>query len=217
MNKLELESVSFLNESPTIGIGIGLVALYATFIAGVAFYAKKKLGKYYKDYKNKNNIKSDTYKRGPTLEERVEGYCKVYKIDKNFFDKLTKKYKTEKEVYNDMLHDAKEIANKIKTSDIFKANCNEAEKYFKDHYTDEPADKFNYNFFKSIISISEGVDGYETTMQILDSYQDVIIYMNWIVNDIADMLEIKYSDYLKGGISTGDGDEGTIYYSINIK
>ena len=116
-----------------------------------------------------------------------------------------------------MLHDAKEIANKIKTSDIFKANCNEAEKYFKDHYTDEPADKFNYNFFKSIISIGEGVNGYETTIQILDSYQDVIIYMNWIVNDIADMLEIKYSDYLQGGISTGDGDEGTIYYSINIK
>ena len=204
MNKLELEleSVSFLNESPTIGIGIGLIALYASVVAGLGYYYKKKISKQLKD--NKTNTKPKRIKL-PTRDQVIDGFNKAYNIDKSFFNLVEKDYKDKREVYNDMEADAKFIANKIASSNIFKVNCDEAMKSL-------PDEKIN----KDIIDIDEGVNGYDESMQILDTDQDVITAMNWIVYDIAEILEIKYSDYL-GYIDTGDGDEGTIYYSINIK
>ena len=203
MNKLELEleSVSFLNESPTIGIGIGLIALYASVVAGIGYYYKKKISKQLKD----NTNTKPKYIKQPTRDQVIDGFNKAYNIDKSFFNLVEKDYKDKREVYNDMEADAKFIANKIASSNIFKVNCDEAMKSL-------PDEKIN----KDIIDIDEGVNGYDESMQILDTDQDVITAMNWIVYDIAEILEIKYSDYL-GYIDTGDGDEGTIYYSINIK
>lgn len=198
MNKLELENVSFLNESPTIGIGIGLIALYASVVAGLGYYYKKKI-------KQLKNNKTNNTNTKPTRDQVIDGFNKAYNIDKSFFNLVEKDYKDKREVYNDMEADAKFIANKIASSNIFKVNCDEAMKSL-------PDEKIN----KDIIDIDEGVNGYDESMQILDTDQDVINAMNWIVYDIAEILEIKYSDYL-GYIDTGDGDEGTIYYSINIK
>lgn len=204
MNKLELESVSFLNEE-AIGLSIGLIALYASVVAGLGYYYKKKISKQLKDNKAYNANTKPKYTKQPTRDQVIDGFNKAYNIDKSFFNSVEKDYKDKREVYNDMLHDAKFIANKITSSNIFKVNCDEAMKSLPDEKID-----------KGIIDICEGVNGYDETIQILNADQDVIIAMNWIVYDIADMLDLKYAKYT-GGIGTGDGDEGTIYYSINIK
>lgn len=216
-NKLNLENTYFLNEDAMLGISIGLIAFYSSFIAGIAYYAKKKYDKYKKDKDSKK--KSIPIKKAKVLsvEEEIDGYNKVYHIDKSFLNPVDKDYKTTEDVFNDMKHDAKQLANKITSSDIFKYNCDEAKVYLKHAgYTVEELAKMDYNFFKNAINIEEGVDGYEEMMKILDEDQLVIISMNWICIDIARMLEIKYKNYVDG-IDIGDGDEGCLYYYLHLK
>lgn len=215
-NKLNFEDTYFLNEDAMLGISIGLIALYSSFIAGVAYYAKKKYDKYKKDNKSKE-IQTKKERRILSLQEKIDGYNKVYHIDKSFLNPIDKDYKSTKDIFNDMLKDAKYIANKITSSDVFKANCDEAKVYLKHRgYTVEDIAKIDYDFFKNAISIEEGINGYEETMQILDEDQDVMVAMNWITSDIGNMLEMKYMNYVSN-MDIGEGDEGHLYYNLHLK
>lgn len=216
-NKLNFEDTYFLNEDVMLGISIGLIAIYSSFIAGIAYYAKKKYDKYKKDKDSKKKSLPIKKVKIPSIKEQIDGYNKVYHIDKSFLNPIDKDYKSTKDVFNDMLKDAKQIANKITSSDVFKANCDEAKIYLKNRgYTVEDLAKIDYNFFKNAISIEEGVNGYEETMRILDEDQDVMVAMNWITSDIGNMLEMKYVDYVSN-MDIGEGDEGHLYYNLHLK
>lgn len=64
------------------------------------------------------------------------------------------------------------------------------------------------------IQINEGINGWEESIEVVhDAPQEVNVLLMPITDDLATMLKIRFKDWISG-VSTGDGDEGHIYYML---
>ena len=182
----------------------------------------------------------DKKKRQKEMDEKEKEYAKNYAADckKRYEDNLkfaqdAKKYysitgmdeidvgffKDKKEVFNSILKDCKDWVKKIINSKAFEDNANELihneelMKLIQDEYGEYY--KPSLSRFRSIFKVKEGIAGYEESIHIIDGSQSENVEFGWVCGDLSRMLEIKYNNYLSN-ISTGDGDEGHIYYTIKV-
>lgn len=64
------------------------------------------------------------------------------------------------------------------------------------------------------IQINEGINGWEESIEVVhNAPQEVNVLLMPITDDLATMLKIRFKNWITG-VSTGDGDEGHIYYQI---
>lgn len=64
------------------------------------------------------------------------------------------------------------------------------------------------------IQINEGINGWEESIEVVhEAPQEVNVLLMPITDDLATMLKIRFKNWISG-VSTGDGDEGHIYYQI---
>lgn len=142
---------------------------------------------------------------------------------------------TPENIYKHMLADATKWFRKIQNSQPFK----QAVKKLVDDYNALPAEtrhdynsvddgknwpgwafgeaahrpgfKPTYSFFNGAFKPSEGVNGWEESMEYSDWEQDQITsFLAAWAYDVAELLEQKYGI----GIDLGDGDEGHFYYNL---
>lgn len=202
--------VRFINES------VGEIFLFSALAVAIAILADRKN----KDRENKEKIqkqKEECEKRRKDTEKFVQDCQKHYNIT-NILPKLDTDFDSTEKVYESMLKDVKSwtrnITNSVPFKEFVKQLADDPKRVEYIFYSHKPTPTVSY--FKTIVVPSEGVNGYNESMQIIEGSQDECVEFGWITDDIAKMCEIKYSKYLKGGVSTGDGDEGHIYYKINI-
>lgn len=212
--------VRFINESLA---EIGVYAIITALAASIALINAHKQSKE-KDkekYKNLQKVKEECEKRRKSNELFIQDCSKHYGIN-NLVPKIESgHFKDTKSLYNSMEMDCKGWVLKISNSKIFKSYVNEllnnpdAMESIMIEYDGgkRPESSYTLSYFKSILKVDEGINGYSDSMQIIDGSQSENIEFGWIVNDIARMLEIKYEHYV-GRVGTGDGDEGTVYYEI---
>ena len=130
-----------------------------------------------------------------------------------------KKFVSEKDVYNDMITNGNRWLNSIKNSKAFKDYCQELisnkeemEHLFSD-YVKPPTASVSY--FKSILKLHEGINGYKESIEVINGSQMERIYFGWVCDELSKMYEIVYPDNV-GSVGCGDGDEGHLYYEISI-
>ena len=212
------ENVFFLNEAAVPYIAIGLLA----GVAGVANLVEKKKRDKETAKEEKKRIKQaeeQAEQHRKALKNRIEtnkeAYKKCYGIE---IDETDKEYSNSRELFNDMLKDAKVWLSKIINSKIFKENIDELlnnEKRVNDiinYYNPKP--KLDIDWFKYCLFIKEGITGYKESIEFCDEDQNVQIELDWVGKDIANMLTIKYHQYI--GEAETDHDKGHIFYNIDI-
>lgn len=206
------EQVEFLNED-----GILAPLLLTAAIAGAAALAdlvSKRKRKEENDKKAAEAAKraeEESKKKAQELESFIKDAKKHYGIS---VEKLTEdKNNSEDPKYYDMvLKDVKEWTTKIINSKIFKDYCTELLKdndtldLIKDEYGETY--KPSYSNFKSLFKPKEGINGLKESIEICEGSQCERIKFGWINYDIARLVNYKYGFK----VSTGDGDEGHIYY-----
>lgn len=105
--------------------------------------------------------------------------------------------------------DAKKYLAAMKRTKIYKdylERCvEEGQHDWNEHWTTQELDR--------AVSIQEGVNGWEESIQVIDDSQEMCIVLGDVVWDLAEMFEARFANYITD-VSTGDGDEGHIYYMI---
>lgn len=124
---------------------------------------------------------------------------------------------TNSQVLSDMRSTVAKWITSIKSSTLFKQNLQAiisdetvVKRIAEEYGIDES--KITASFLEKHIRLQEGIAGWNDSMQICDGTQSERIEMNWLVADIAQMLRYRYGKYISP--STGDGDEGHIYYQL---
>ena len=175
--------------------------------------------KYREEYKQKNAERLEKEKKEKEEKQHKEYTEKHEKKLQDWKDnygisieRVNTEYDDPKKFYNDIVSDCKSWLTKILNSSTFKEKIENllADEKELENIDHNAGSKPSLSYFKSIFKIKEGVNGWTETIQVCDGSQDECIYFNWIVYDLADMIDEKYDL----GCSCGDGDEGHIYYDI---
>ena len=172
-------------------------------------------------FKNRKLKKEQDAKNKVTSEARE-------KFMKEAFAKVDQKYKlssmTEQEYKNfinkflDQLEiDLKKILKPLNSKENINAVKDSYIKDLKNWYKDNPKELENEiayaerEFRPGLFKIVENCGQY---ICIIDGDQDINTACGSVVDEVAEALELKYSDFVDAGlfsIGTGDGDEGCIY------
>lgn len=166
--------------------------------------------------------RADTAKKSGPPQYGPEYIKKTYGIT---IIPLSEPPKDEKEMIFKIKADLMQWLGFIKSSDVYRQNILEIANAWKNG---DPGEGHKYHGlfsdpkFKAtpvnlskMIHAAEGVNGWAESAEIIDGDQEFCVEMGWVCSDLADMLRLRYGKML-GGISSGDGDEGHVYYQINL-
>lgn len=106
--------------------------------------------------------------------------------------------------------------HKLKTSPLIRATIEEHIKEWGEglaYYFGVPIEKVTVDMCLKTLHVAEGVNGWDTTVEICGEGQDVSLTCGTVCFELADMLKFSYRNYLKY-TGAGDGDEGQVCYVI---
>ena len=208
------EQVEFLNEGAAVVPPLILTAAVTGAMALMGLIEKKKRRNDKKAAEEAERAAKESREKQKKLDIFLADFKKHYWISVQKLSK-DKQDRNSPGFYNDILKDAKDWANKIKNSNVFKDISieiinSEDFKYIKEEYPDSY--KIDVNHFKSIINAKKSdYIPLEEGIEISDGAQVERLKFIWVWEDIAKLIHYKY------GINThvGDGDEGFVYYNQN--
>ena len=192
----------------SLGLMAGTAAIFALPAALMAKYAKKQYDREKAAYDAK--VKAD---REAAVKIYAESAKKMYNVNVNPIP--AGEIKTKDALVRALESESKKYLASMKKTQSYKAfladaskQTNEDKEYYDGGWTPQQLDR--------CVKIEEGVNGWEETISVitLGTDQAIAILLHPIVSDIADMLEVRFRNYIYG-VGTGDGDEGHVYYGID--
>lgn len=191
----------------SLGLMAGAAAVLMLPGALMAKYAKKQYDKEKAAYDAK--VKAD---REAALKIYAESAKKTYNVDVDSIPVGV--IKSKDALLRDLESESKKYLISMKKTQSYKAfladvskETNEDKEYYDGGWSPQELDR--------CVKIEEGVNGWEESIAVisLKTDQAIAILLHPIVDEIADMLEVRFKNYIYG-VGTGDGDEGHVYYLI---
>ena len=201
------EALSTETKDALVSIGVS-----AAIFAALGISQKLKDRKAKKDQLAKNKANNET--REKALKEafaKVDQKYKLSSMTKDEYKKFIAKMEDQLEI------DVRKILKPLNSKELLNKLKEDYINDYKDYYKDDPKKleseiayaerEFRPGLFK--IYENAGQD-----ICIVGSDQDISMTCMGVVSDVAEALELKYSDFVDAGlfsVGTGDGDEGCIY------
>ena len=188
------------------------MGIMAVIVAALGISQKFKQRKLEKESKSKSYAQQES--REKFLKESFQKIDQKYKLSsmskdeyKDFIIKMEDQIEIDVRKILRPLN-SKEVLNKLK-EDYIKGCKN----WFKDDpkYLESEIKNAENSFRPGLFKIVENAGEY---IWIVGGDQSINTHCGGIVEDVAEALELKYSDFVNAGlfsVGTGDGDEGCIY------
>lgn len=188
------------------------IGIMTVICAALGISQKLKNRKKEKEEKAKNKAIQEKHEQA--LKEAFDKIDKIYKLSSMTKDEyrafLKKMYA---QVENDLRKILKPLNSKEVLDRLKEDYINDAKSYYKDD-PNKLKQEISYanNVFKpGLFKIYENAGDY---ICITGTDQDINVICSGVIADVAEALELKYSDFCDAGlfgVGTGDGDEGCVY------
>lgn len=108
-----------------------------------------------------------------------------------------------------LFNETKKFLSAVKRSPFYKTLLEDAiqSDYLKD-------DDYTLDSINRDVKIMEGVNGWQSSLQIIDGSQEESEALYDITNEVCNFIGARFANYLMYAPDTGDGDEGHVYYEL---
>lgn len=203
MDRFEEMQCYIAYEGIAAGLAVtGAIALLSIPGAVVSHIRKQKDAKNRAEQAYRDKMDAETKR-----QKTIDAFRQVYGIDAS---PISTTFTSKDDVIRAIYSESKQALAKIKKSPMYKQLLEKAAK-------DENSDYVNdMRGIDRNIRISTGINGADTTMEVMsiDLDQITILNMASVCFELAKFISIRFGAYIKGDASAGDGDEGQISYVI---